>query len=195
MVIFNPKYLEMTDLERIIRSRKSTYPNDFNGESITQEELEKILEVTAYTPNHKKTQPWRFHVFLGDAKAQLAQKLADLYKENTAAENYLEKKEVSFKEKVDQSSAAICIVHHISQSVPEWEEHAAIAMAVQNLWLKATELNIGGYWSTMGQIRHLDEFLDLEENENCIGIFFLGKTNAKLEIRDYDWKSNVKFRR
>lgn len=184
----------MTHLEKTIRTRKSTYPNDFVSGTIPQEDLEKILSVTPYAPNHKKTQPWRYIVFTGNAKDELAQKLADLYKETTDVENFLEKKQHAFKEKVDLSAAVICIVHNISQSVPEWEEHAAIAMSMQNLWLKATEIGYGGYWSTMGLIRHLDEFLDLDENQNCIGLFFLGKIDTNKEVREYDWQEFVSFK-
>ena len=183
----------MSTADSLIRSRKSTYTKDFTAEPISKEELEKLLAVTAYAPNHKKTKPWRFHVYQGESKNELGQKLFDLYQETTDPEKFMEKKQISFKEKVDQSAAVICIVHHISQSVPEWEEHAAIAMSVQNMWLKATEMGIGGYWSTMGLIRHLDEFLGLEENENCIGLFFLGKVNGEAETRDYDWREFVKF--
>ena len=184
----------MSALESIIKRRKSTYPKDFSREEISQEELEQLLSVTVYAPNHKKTQPWRFQVFRGESKDKLATKLAEIYEENTATEKFLESKKDAFKDKVNQSSAVICIIHNISQSVPEWEEHAAIAMAVQNLWLKATELGIGGYWSTMGQIRHLDEFLVLDENQNCIGIFFLGKLNENLPEKTLDWQGFVKFR-
>lgn len=186
--------MNMTELDKIIRSRKSTYQNDYSQDVITKEELEQILSVAPFAPNHKKTMPWRFHVFQGKSKDELAVKLAELYKNNTDPEKYLADKETFFKAKADDSNAIIAIVHNISQSVPEWEEHAAIAMAVQNMWLKATELGIGAYWSTMGQIRHIDEFLQLDENQNCIGLFFMGKTNTDFEIKEKDWKQFVVFR-
>lgn len=184
----------MTELDKIIRSRKSMYPQDFSEENITQEELENLLSLTAYAPNHKKTMPWRFQVFRGSAKAALGQKLFDLYKENTNPEKFSEKKQHAIKAKVDNSNVVICIVHEISQSVPEWEEHAAIAMSIQNMWLKATELGFSGYWSTTGLRRHLDEFLELEESQNCLGLFFLGKVKDDFPVRDYDWKKFVTFK-
>lgn len=184
----------MTALDTIIKSRKSTYPKDYNQEEITREELERLLSVTSFAPNHKKTRPWRFHVFTGEAKNALGEKLASVYKETTDPEKFLENKMKSIQEKAVQSQVVICIVHHISQSVPEWEEHAAIAMSVQNLWLKATELGIGGYWSTPSLVRHLDDYLSLEENENCLGFFYLGKTDYEFPVKEHDWKEYVVFR-
>ena len=184
----------MNSLDNIIKSRKSTYPKDYNQEEITREELERLLSVTSFAPNHKKTRPWRFHVFTGESKNTLGHKLSSIYEETTDPEKFLENKKKSFQEKVDQSQAVICIVHHISQSVPAWEEHAAIAMSVQNLWLKATEMGLGGYWSTMGVAKHLDDFLALQENENCIGIFFLGKTDVEFPVKEDSWTEFVTFR-
>ena len=47
------------------------------------------------------------------------------------------------------------------ESVPEWEEIASVAMAVQNMWLMAQELNLGGYWSSPLIIHQLEELLPL----------------------------------
>ncbi|MDO5654946.1 MAG: nitroreductase [Flavobacteriaceae bacterium] len=184
----------MSSIDQILRKRKSHRPADFLQEEISQQELEAVLSVAPYAPNHKKTKPWRYIVFRGESKDQLAQKLAELYKENTATEAFLEKKFESIKENVNKSPVVICIIHQISQSVPEWEEHAAIAMSVLNMWLKITDMGLGGYWSTPGMIRHLDEFLELDFSQNCIGLFYLGKINPNEEIREYDWKEFVSFR-
>ncbi|NNC33646.1 MAG: nitroreductase, partial [Croceitalea sp.] len=56
----------------------------------------------------------------------------------------------------------------------EWEELAATAMAVQNMWLVATELNLGSYWSSPGLIAYMDDFFDLKEGEKCLGFFYVG---------------------
>jgi hypothetical protein len=48
-------------------------------------------------------------------------------------------------------------------------------MAVQNMYLTATANEVGCYWSSSGMIKHLDEFLGLQENQKCYGLFYLGK--------------------
>jgi nitroreductase len=69
---------------------------------------------------------------------------------------------------------AICMQRDPKNRVPEWEELAAVAMAVQNLWLSAHAYGIGGYWSTPELISAFGEFHPLAEGEKCIGFFYLG---------------------
>ena len=62
----------------------------------------------------------------------------------------------------------------IKESIPEWEEVAAVAMAVQNMWLSCTALGIGCYWSSPGLIHYMDQFFELEKGEKCLGFFYMG---------------------
>ncbi|HMZ24941.1 MAG TPA: nitroreductase family protein, partial [Saprospiraceae bacterium] len=64
--------------------------------------------------------------------------------------------------------------------LPEWEEIASTATAVENMWLMATALGIGSYWSTPGIINHLQPFLSLSDNQKCIGLFYMGYTDVEL---------------
>jgi nitroreductase len=61
-----------------------------------------------------------------------------------------------------------------SNLLPEWEEISATAMAVQNMWISCSGTSIGGYWSTPKYAKHLRSFLSLNENERCLGFFYLG---------------------
>ena len=42
----------------LIKSRRSIMPKDLNGEEVTQEELNLILEAANWAPTHKKNEPW-----------------------------------------------------------------------------------------------------------------------------------------
>lgn len=59
-------------LQQVIRSRRSVYPKDMTGDnsSITHDKLEAMLEAARWAPTHKLTEPWRFVVLEGSAKAQ-----------------------------------------------------------------------------------------------------------------------------
>lgn len=184
----------MTKLDQIIRSRKSIYPKDYNGVEVTQSEIEDLLSTIVYTPNHKKTTPWKFTVFRGASKDKLGNELGRLYKEKTPADKFLEKKYNTILEKVNLSSAIITLVVNYSNKVPHWEEEASLAMAVQNMWLKATEIGVGGYWSSPNFCKYLDEFLMLNEHQKCKGLFYIGKSDMENEIRDRNWKEFVEFK-
>ncbi|WP_373707845.1 nitroreductase [Kaistella sp.] len=162
-------------LKNIIETRRSTFPKSYSTEEVKEEILTEILNSATFAPNHKRTKPWRLKVFRDEEKKQLGEKLADIYKQTTNPQSFLEKKYADISDKVSKSNVIITIGVNFSGLLPEWEEIAATAMAVQNMYLTATAHEIGCYWSTPGMINHLNEFLDLDENQKCIGLFYLGK--------------------
>ena len=162
-------------LKEIIESRRSIFPKDYTGEEIEQEILDEILRSATFAPNHKRTKPWRFKIFKGEEKSRLGEKLAEIYKNTVAPQHFLEKKYLSISEKATKANVIVTISVNFSGLLPEWEEIAATAMAVQNMYLTCTAHGIGSYWSSPGMIKHLDEFLNLEENQKCYGLFYIGK--------------------
>lgn len=162
-------------LKNIIETRRSTFPKSYSTEEIKEDVLTEILNSATFAPNHKRTKPWRVKVFREEEKNQLGEKLAEIYKQTTNPQSFLEKKYGDISDKVSKSNVIITICVNFSGLLPEWEEIAATAMAVQNMYLTATAHEIGCYWSTPGMIDHLNEFLNLDENQKCIGLFYLGK--------------------
>ena len=59
---------------------------------------------------------------------------------------------------------------------PEVEEIAAVAAAVQNIYLSVTAYGLGGYWTT-GGITYFEEarpFFGLGEDDRLLGFFYIG---------------------
>lgn len=162
-------------LKNIIENRRSIFPKSYSTEEIDEEVLAEILNSATFAPSHKRTKPWRLKVFRGEEKNQLGARLAEIYKQTANPETFLEKKYLDISDKVSMSNAIVTICVNFSGLVPEWEEIAATAMSVQNMYLTATANEVGCYWSTPGMINHLNDFLGLEENQKCIGLFYLGK--------------------
>lgn len=73
---------------------------------------------------------------------------------------------------------AICMQRDQKNRVPEWEEVASVAMAVQNMWITATAYGIGSYWSSPDLLQYFNEFEPLAEGETCIGLFYMGYANV-----------------
>ncbi|MCW9037065.1 nitroreductase [Altibacter sp.] len=163
-----------------IRNRRAVFPVQYNTEEITKEEIQQVLEAANWAPTHRRTEPWRFKVFYGPAKEKLSAFLAEKYR--ATASHFSEFKHNKTLQKPLQSGCviAICMQRDPAASVPEWEEVAATAMAVQNMWLTAHELNIGAYWSSPAAIHSLEEIVPLSEGERCLGFFFMGKYDGPL---------------
>ncbi len=162
-------------MSNIYKKRRSIFPAQYNENEVSKEEILELLETANWAPSHRKTEPWRFKIFRGDSLRKLGEFLGEKYKEiDPKPSNFKYNKIVN---KPQQSSAIIGIFmqRDPKESVPEWEEIAAVAMAVQNLWLKATEMHIGGYWSSPKLIDYMGEHITLNEGEKCLGFFYLGK--------------------
>lgn len=171
---------EIDILNRIIKRRRSIFPVSYTGQEIPVEQIRQVLESANYAPTHKLTEPWRFVVFRKEGKLKLATELARLYKETMPAEKFLQKKYDSILEKAGQADCIITLNASLhSDKLPEWEELAALACAVQNMALTAEALNIGAYWSSPGMIDSLKDFLELGEQEKCFGLFYMGYHNEE----------------
>lgn len=164
-------------IKQVINHRRAIFPASYTSQAIPKELLTELLDCADAAPTHKLTQPWRFVVFREGGLERLADQLATLYKAHTPPEQFLQKKFESTRDKVLRSGAVVAIVASYSGAVPQWEELAATACAVQNLWLAASAAGIGGYWSSPGTIKHIGDFLALAPNEECLGFFYMGYHN------------------
>jgi len=162
-------------LKEIIEQRRSIFPKDYTDTEIPQDILEEILNAATFAPNHKRTKPWRFKIFKGEEKAQLASEMQAIYKAITPEQLFLEKKYNDIGFKINKADVVVSIVVNFSGMVPEWEEIAATSMAVQNMYLTCTANNIGCYWSSPRIVDDLKDSLTIEENQKCLGLFYMGK--------------------
>ena len=167
-------------ISEIIQNRRAVFPAQYNNLPITREEILAILNSANWAPTHRKTEPWRFKVFHGVSKIGLGKFMAETYKETT--ENF---SEFTYNKFMDNPVKAGCIIvicmqRDPKESIPEWEEIAATAMAVQNMWLTAYEKGIGAYWSTPNVLKYIDRFIQMDEGEQCLGFFYLGKYDSPL---------------
>lgn len=165
-------------VSEIIQNRRATPPRLFSKTEIAKETIEQLLESANWAPNHKKTEPWRFKIYTGDAKNELADKAYSILKQKLEegieiAPDKVEK----FKSTMERVPVAIAIIlqRDKGKRLPEWEEVAAVSMAVQNMWLHATELNLAAFWATPAFIDLFDTILEIQPDQKCLGFFYLGE--------------------
>ena len=170
------------DINKLIAFRRAVYPSQFNKGEIDKETLEQLLENANMAPTHKMTQPWFFKVFKNRAKGSLAKEMVKALKsgdEKGATSNFKERK---ILDKCEKTNCIIGVFMSRTQgvSIPEWEEIAAVSMAVQNIWLTCTANNIGCYWSTPKYIDKMRDYFNLEPNERSMGFMYLGEFDHSL---------------
>ena len=170
------------EIDNIIRLRRAVYPKSYSDGKINKQTILEILENANMAPTHKLTQPWVFKIFSNNKKMDLGKELVSKFRGSIMdVEKISDKKEKRILDKCRNSQfiIAICMRRDKNETIPEWEEIAATAMAVQNMWLSCTARNIGCYWSTPKFANKLHKFLGLNRNEKCLGFFYLGMFKHK----------------
>ena len=168
----------------IIKRRRAVFPVQYNERPIEKELLLKVVEAANWAPTHRRTEPWRFKIVQGESLVKLGEFMASKYEETEERPKKIKIKK--FKENPTKSAAVIliCMQRDPAESIPEWEEIAATAMAVQNMWLMCTELGIGSYWSSPSLIKYMDEFVSLGIGERCLGLFYMGYYDGEIPTVD-----------
>jgi len=180
------KIKRFEDLSHIMHERRSVFPSSFTGEAVNDEILIRILDNANQSPSHRHTEPWRFHVVSGNAKKRFARFMQDSYKIQFEAKNFNLMKYNKIAKKIDLTSHIIMISMHRDENaaVPEWEEIAAVSCSVQNIYLSLTAAGLGGYWSTPSYfIKEARSFFKMHENEQCLGLFYVGVPQEELPPR------------
>jgi nitroreductase len=169
----------LTEFAQLVRERRSVFPAHYTGESIDEAIVRDILTHATWAPTHKRTEPWRFTVFMKDGLTRLAEMQAACYRKVTEADgSFREERYKGLQTKPFQSACIIAIgmKRDKKKSVPEVEEIGAVFCAVENMYLSATAHGLGCYLST-GGITYFEEakpLFGLEPEDRLIGFFHLG---------------------
>ena len=107
---------------------------------------------------------------------------------------FLQKKYDSLKVKPQQAACIIlvCMQRDEAKRIPEWEEIAAVACAIQNMYLTCTAYEIGCYWSSPKLMQYFDEFIPFNSGEKCLSVFYMGyfdKETPKTKRKPVDLKT------
>jgi len=167
----------LSDTSTLLLDRRSISPEKYSGRRVHREIVEQVLQHGTWAPNHGLTQPWRFRVFMDDAAARLMEVLSKVYRAH-AGEGAMESKAEKIRNRGNRCNAivALGLAHDAEGRFPLWEDEAALAAAVQNMYLMCTAHGIGGYWSTPKFLAHPlgKDALGHGEGVQNKGLFYMG---------------------
>lgn len=166
------------EINRLIRNRRSVFPKQFEaGKHIPDQIVNQILENATWAPNHGHTEPWHFVVFTNEGLEKLANFQSELYKQS-AGEKFKEATYQNLQNNPLKAShvIAICMKRDPSKKHPEVEEIAAVACAVENIYLSVSAYGLGGYWTTGGVTYNekAKPFFGLSQEDRLLGFFYIG---------------------
>ena len=168
----------LSEITGLIQSRRTVTPEHYTTRKVHKEQIEKMLQNAVWAPNHKLTQPWRFHVFTDGGLQKLSTFLGETYLKLTPKEQQNDAKLAKMLRRPMISSVVIAVSmkRQEEEKIPEIEEVEAVACAIQNLHLSCTAYGLGGFWATPKVIysEEMTSFLGLSSRDKCLGIFYLG---------------------
>jgi len=170
--------MEHEILSEIIKKRRATPPRFLAKNEIPKETIQQLLENANWAPNHKQTEPWRFVVYTGESKQKLADEIFQILADKIKSGIEINPQKVEkLHSNLQRVPVVILIImeRDIAERIPEWEEVAAVSMAVQNMWLSATSMNLGAFWGTPSFLSLLNDFFKLEPNQKALGFFYVGE--------------------
>ena len=140
--------------------------------------IEQLCELATWAPNHKRTWPWRFASFSGEARFGLGEAfVADLRERGVGDEGKHAKTLTKYGR-----TPAVLVVGCAAHDHPTFhdENRDAVAAGVQNLLLGATAAGLASFWSTpplIDSARALD-LCGFEPDVRIVAVIYLGWPNA-----------------
>ncbi|HEY7257189.1 MAG TPA: nitroreductase family protein [Solirubrobacterales bacterium] len=146
------------DVETAIRTRRTH--KAFGSEPVDREELEALLELARWAPNHNLTAPWRFRVLGPRSLAAL--------KEAAGPEAAA---------KLDRAPTLVVVSAVLGgDPVQDEEDLHATAVASYIVLLAAHSRGLAGYWRTPDVLRGEQgrRAVGLGDDERFVGLLHLG---------------------
>jgi nitroreductase len=147
------------DVDDAIRSRRTH--KAYGSEPVPREQLDELLELARWAPNHDLTNPWRFRVVGPEALAKLKQAAGP----ESAA-------------KLDRApTLVVASVVEAGDQIQRDEDVAATAAAIYIVLLAAHARGLAGYWRTPGVLRTPEgrAAVDLPDDERVMALIHLGQ--------------------
>lgn len=181
---------------RTIASRRSAAA--WLPEAPPRATIERLIESANTAPNHKLTQPWRFFVLRGDARLEYASALASdqiAFDRAGHAGQHHPNWEAHCRETLAQNLLRAPVVIAAGSvpaqvpGLPEWEDLAASAAAVQNLLLAAHALGLAAAWKSRAcPLSTAAAWLGLPPHAQLIGHVLLGYADPAVPLKPKERK-------
>lgn len=169
------------DLVEFLSTRRSNLAKVMSGPGPDSETRERLLEIAARVPDHRKLAPWRFIVFEGKARSDFGQHIARAFaadNPNVAADR------VTFEsERLSRAPLVIAVIYSPAdcpRGTPKWEQQLSTGAVCYNLCLAAQAHGFGAQWLTEWYAYHDDvnAALGLREAEKLAGYVYIGQTKT-----------------
>lgn len=164
------------DVNTVIRERRTI--GKFGESPVSREVLSRLIDAAIWAPNHRNTEPWRFSVVAGEARAEMADAVA----EQLAAAEEGEGAARAARDKLLRAPVFVVVGQDRSEVgddlTRDLEDYAACCCATQNLLLAAQSEGLAAKWSTgkLTTYAAAKRFVGLTETDRIVAYVYLGRS-------------------
>lgn len=160
------------DLYTAIHTRRDI--ERFSDAVPPREVVERLIEAAVWAPNHKLTEPWRFHVLAGEGRDAMADAVAGWL----ATGGKPEGAQRSARSKLLRAPVILIVTQagNPEDAVRDLEDYAACAIAVQHILLAAHAEGLVAHLSTdaMALYEGARDYLGLAPHDRIVAYVNLG---------------------
>jgi len=166
-------------MDAIDAIQRRTSVRRYRSEPVPRETIELLLDCAVRAPNHKLTEPWRFAVVTGEAKASLAEIRAEhrLKRQDDPASAETRARVEKVRRETLEVPVVIVVMARVHEDeVTREEDYAAVMMATANLMTAALSLGLGTYLKTGGVMDdpRLGELIGLPGGYRIVAMLSVG---------------------
>ncbi len=182
------------NVDRIIQSRRTH--KKFSASSLDRTDIEQLLELIRWAPNHRLEEPW--HCYVLDRTG--INRLDQFFEENQHIASWPHPgKEKKLDKLRSHYMANLAVIIHLTSKrdeneLKDRENYAACSAAAQNLLLGAEDRGLASFWSSSSAMRHPETQAWLGVNlneEHFVGSLWIGarasfpEAPARKSIEDF----------
>jgi nitroreductase len=160
-----------------IRSRRSNLNVDLER-PVPRELIDELIDLAVSAPNHYRTNPWRFVVLTGQARARIGEIAARaLAGQPEAKEAIVERQRVQF---LRAPAVVVAASAGDDDPIKHFENKHAVAAGVQNILLGATAAGLASAWRSGPAMvdpvvsAAVKEALGLAPTDEIVSFIYLG---------------------
>ena len=148
------------NIAEVIKTRRTI--KKFKTDEIEENKIKEWLQISAFAPNHKMTEPWKI-IFIGEET----------------------RKELKHKTNFGDAPYLIAVLSHKGRNTLEREEnYATVSCFIQNFMLQAWESGVGTFWSSVGASDLGRRVLQASDEFDVVGVLAIGYPEEIMDAKD-----------
>jgi len=160
-----------------LATRRSNLAKAMSGPGPDAETRDKMLEIAARVPDHRKLTPWRFIIFEGDARQDFGQHIAAAFVEENP--NLPEDRTVFEANRLMRAPLVVAVISspvECPRGTPVWEQELSAGAVCLTLCQTAQAYGFGAQWLTewYAYNKAVNAALGLTATERLAGFIYIG---------------------